>query len=134
MTTVSEPGRVTVGGLAVAAVLHAFVRDEALPGSGIEEATFWGGVEEILREFTPRNRELLARREELQRQLDEWHTAHPGPVRDQSEYVQMLRDLGYLVEEPADFRIETGDVDDEVAVQAGPQLVVPVLNARFAAN
>ena len=73
----------------------------------------------------PRNRELLARRDELQRQLDEWHTAHPGPVADQAAYLQLLRDLGYLVEEPADFAIETEGVDDEVAVQAGPQLVVP---------
>jgi len=127
-------GRVEVGGLQIAAVLHAFVRDEALPGSGIEEATFWAGVEELLRDLTPRNRELLARRDELQRQLDEWHTANPGPVRDQAGYVRLLRDLGYLVEEPGDFTIETRAVDDEVAVQAGPQLVVPVLNARFAAN
>ncbi|HEX5088000.1 MAG TPA: malate synthase G [Nocardioides sp.] len=126
--------RVTVGGLQIAEVLHAFVRDEALPGSGIDEDKFWSGVEQICADFTPRNRELLARREELQKQLDEWHTAHPGPVRDQEAYLQLLRDLGYLVEEPADFEIETSDVDDEVAVQAGPQLVVPVLNARFAAN
>ena len=82
----------------------------------------------------PRNRALLARRDELQQQLDEWHEKNPGPVRDQAAYVQVLRDLGYLVDEPADFTIETGDVDEEVAVQAGPQLVVPVLNARFAAN
>ena len=115
-------------------MLHAFVRDEALPGSGIDEAEFWSGVETILRDFAPRNRELLARRDELQQRLDEWHAAHPGPVRDQAAYLQLLRDLGYLVEEPADFSIETSDVDDEVAVQAGPQLVVPVLNARFAAN
>jgi malate synthase len=118
----------------VARELHEFVRDEALPGSGIDEDKFWGGVEDILTEFVPRNRELLARREELQRQLDEWHTAHPGPVQDQAAYVQLLRDIGYLVEEPADFQIETEGVDDEVAVQAGPQLVVPVLNGRFAAN
>ncbi|HET6939104.1 MAG TPA: malate synthase G, partial [Nocardioides sp.] len=127
-------GRVTVGELQVAEVLHAFVRDEALPGSGIDEDAFWSGVERIFADFAPRNRELLARREELQKQLDEWHTAHPGPVRDQAEYLQLLRDLGYLVEEPDDFEIETETVDDEVAAQAGPQLVVPVLNARFAAN
>jgi malate synthase len=126
--------RITVGGLQVAQVLHAFVRDEALPGSGIDEDKFWSGVGQIVEDFVPRNRELLARREELQKQLDEWHTAHPGPVRDQAQYLELLRGLGYLVEEPADFEIETGDVDDEVAVQAGPQLVVPVLNARFAAN
>ena len=91
-------GRVTVGRLQIAGVLHEFVRDEALPGSGLEEDKFWSGVEQILDEFGPRNRELLARREELQKQLDEWHTAHPGPVRDQAEYLQLLHDLGYLVE------------------------------------
>ena len=126
--------RVAVGGLQVASVLHAFVRDEALPGSGVDEAAFWTGVEAILGDFAPRNRELLARRDELQQQLDEWHEKNPGPVGDQAAYVQLLRDLGYLVDEPADFTIETSDVDEEVAVQAGPQLVVPVLNARFAAN
>ncbi|WP_028653550.1 malate synthase G [Nocardioides halotolerans] len=126
--------RVTVGRLQVAEVLHTFVRDEALPGSGLDEGAFWTGVEAILTDFVPRNRALLARRDELQHRLDEWHTANPGPVRDQAAYVQLLRDLGYLVDEPDDFTIETEDVDEEVAVQAGPQLVVPVLNARFAAN
>ena len=82
----------------------------------------------------PRNRALLARREELQQQLDEWHEKNPGPVEDQAAYEQLLRDLGYLVDEPADFTIETSGVDEEVAAQAGPQLVVPMLNARFAAN
>jgi malate synthase len=125
---------VTVGRLQVAEVLHTFVRDEALPGSGLDEGAFWAGVEAILTDFVPRNRALLARRDELQHRLDEWHTANPGPVRDQAAYVQLLRDLGYLVDEPDDFTIETEDVDEEVAVQAGPQLVVPVLNARFAAN
>ncbi|PWN02277.1 malate synthase G [Nocardioides silvaticus] len=128
------PQRIEVEGLQVADELHAFVRDEALPGSGLEEGAFWSGVAAILAELTPRNRALLERREELQRQLDEWHTSNPGPVRDQPAYLRMLREIGYLVEEPEPFEIETRDVDDEVAVQAGPQLVVPVLNARFAAN
>ncbi|GAA1544783.1 malate synthase G [Nocardioides humi] len=126
--------RIALGALRVAPVLHAFVRDEALPGSGVDEAVFWEGVESILAAFAPRNRALLERRAELQRRLDAWHTAHPGPVRDQAAYVAMLREIGYLVDEPADFRIDPGEVDAEVALQAGPQLVVPVLNARFAAN
>jgi len=126
--------RILVGGLAIAPVLHTFVRDEALPGSGLDEAEFWGGVEALLSSFAPRNRSLLARRDELQALLDEWHTANPGPVTDQADYVEMLRNIGYLVAEPADFTIGTQDVDREVAVQAGPQLVVPMLNARFAAN
>jgi malate synthase len=128
------PHRIQVGGLQVADELHSFVRDEALPGSGIGEDAFWTGLEAIVVDLAPRNRELLARREELQRQLDEWHTSSPGPVRDQEAYLRLLRDIGYLVPEPDDFVIETAGVDDEVAVQAGPQLVVPVLNARFAVN
>ncbi len=126
--------RIQVGGLQVAEELHAFVRDEALPESGIDESAFWRGVEAIVNDFSPRNRQLLARRDELQQLLDQWHTSNPGPVADQPAYLQMLRDIGYLVEEPPPFSIETRDVDDEVALQAGPQLVVPVLNARFAAN
>ena len=126
--------RVTVGGLQVAHVLHQFVRQEALPGSGLDEATFWAGVESILVDLSPRNRELLARREELQHQLDEHHRSHPGPPTDPAAYEQLLRDLGYLVDEPGAFTIETHGVDVEVATLAGPQLVVPMLNARFAAN
>jgi malate synthase len=126
--------RITVGGLQVAAPLHAFVRDEALPGSGVDEAALWAGLERILDAFAPRNRALLARREELQSQLDAWHTAHPGPITDQAAYLAFLREIGYLVAEPAPFTISTRDVDPEVALLAGPQLVVPVLNARFAAN
>jgi len=128
------PHRIEVSGLQVAEELYVFVRDEALPGSGIDESTFWAGVAEIVGEFSGRIRQLLDRRDQLQRQLDEWHTNNPGPVRDQAAYLQMLREIGYLVDEPDGFTIETSDVDTEIAVQAGPQLVVPVLNARFAAN
>jgi malate synthase len=126
--------RITRGRLQVAAELDSFVREEALPGAGLDEDAFWSGFEAVLDDFVPRNRALLARREELQRQLDAWHAAHPGPVDDQAAYVTMLREIGYLVEEPDDVAITTEGVDDEVAVQAGPQLVVPMLNARFAAN
>jgi malate synthase len=128
------PHRIEVSGLKVAEELYVFVRDEALPGSGIDESAFWAGVAEIVGEFSGRIRQLLDRRDQLQRQLDEWHTNNPGPVRDQAAYLQMLREIGYLVDEPDAFTIETSDVDTEIAVQAGPQLVVPVLNARFAAN
>src|SRR3954469_2411729 len=99
--------RVTVGGLQVAPALHAFVREEALPGSGIDEDTFWSGFEAILSDLVPRNQALLARRDELQQQLDEWHEKNPGPVDDHDAYEQLLRDLGYLVDEPGDFTIET---------------------------
>lgn len=123
----------SAGRLQVAPVLHDFVRDEALPGSGLDEDAFWSGVEAILVDFVPRNRALLATREEIQRRLDEYHRAAPGPV-DQAAYETFLREIGYLVDEPADVTVETDRVDDEVAVQAGPQLVVPALNPRFAAN
>lgn len=115
-------------------MLYDFVGNEVLQGSGLHEGDFWRGVESLLNEFTPRNRELLARRQEMQRQLDEWHVAHRGRATAQSDYLQFLRDVGYIVPEPDDFTITTENVDDEVAVQAGPQLVVPVMNARFATN
>jgi malate synthase len=133
MTGAPEQGRVTVGRLQVATALHEFVRDEALPGSGIDEGAFWSGVEAILDDYAPLNRELLARRDAIQQRLDDYHAAAPGPV-DQAAYEAFLREIGYLVEEPAEVTIETDRIDDEVAVQAGPQLVVPALNARFAAN
>ena len=123
----------TAGRLQVATTLAHFVRDEALPGSGVDEDAFWSGVEAILTDFAPRNRELLVKRDEIQQRLDEYHSVAPGRV-DQAAYEAFLREIGYLVEEPADVTVETDRVDDEVAVQAGPQLVVPALNARFAAN
>ena len=122
-----------VGRLQVASVLDEFVRDEALPGSGLDEEQFWSGFEAILSDFLPRNRELLERRAELQRRLDEFHSGSPGPVAPHA-YESFLREIGYLVEEPGDVTIDTDRVDAEVATIAGPQLVVPALNARFAAN
>jgi malate synthase len=126
-------GRVQVAGLDVAEVLHRFVAEEALPGSGLEADAFWQGAAAIIHELAPRNRDLLARREELQRQVDEWHTAHPG-TPDPQEYAGFLREIGYLLDEPGEVAVSTGGVDDEVATIAGPQLVVPLLNARFATN
>ena len=125
--------RVQVGGLAVAAVLHRFVTEEALPGSGIDPDTFWAGAAGIIHDLAPRNRELLERREELQSRLDAWHREHPG-TPDPQEYAGFLREIGYLRDEPAEVAVTTADVDDEVAHIAGPQLVVPLLNARFATN
>jgi malate synthase len=124
---------VPLAGLSVAPELRDFVRDEALPGSGLEESAFWSRVAAILTEFVPRNRVLLERREELQAQIDRWHLAHPGPVH-QATYQAFLTEIGYLVPEPASVQVTTTAVDKEVALQAGPQLVVPALNARFAAN
>lgn len=126
------PERVTVGGLQAAHELHRFV-EEALPGSGVDADAFWSGVEAILDDLAPRNRELLARRDELQSRLDDWHRAHPGRP-DPAAYEALLREIGYLLDEPDDVEVTTADVDDEVARIAGPQLVVPLLNARFATN
>lgn len=125
--------RVTVGGLSVDADLHAFVETEALPGSGVAPDEFWSGFEAIVRDLGPRNRELLAERDRLQALIDRWHHEHPLPV-DAAAYRSFLEEIGYLLPEPADVTVTTSGVDDEVARLAGPQLVVPVMNARYALN
>ena len=125
--------RIQVGGLDVAASLHRFVVEEALPGSGVDPDAFWAGADALVHDLAPRNRELLARRAELQRLIDDWHREHPG-VPDAEAYQAFLREIGYLLDEPTDVSVTTDDVDDEVASIAGPQLVVPLDNARFAAN
>ncbi len=118
-------------GLKVAPELAAFVEDEALPGTGIAADAFWSGFAAIVARFTPRNRSLLAQRDALQGHIDAWHRAHPGEGGAPETY---LRRIGYLVEEPAPFTIGTVGVDREIADVAGPQLVVPALNARFLLN
>ena len=121
-------------GLQVDPVLVDFVEREALPGTGIAADRFWSGLAGLVRDFMPRNRELLAVRDRLQASVDAWHRDN-GPVSANPEgYQQHLRDIGYLVPEPADFSIETSGLDPEVASICGPQLVVPVSNARYALN
>jgi malate synthase len=122
-----------VGELRVAPVLRRFVEDEVLPGTGVDAQRFWAGLERLVSEFAPRNRELLAERDRLQTAIDGWHRANPGPV-DPEAYETMLRDLGYLREEPSEVRATTSGVDPEISTIAGPQLVVPVTNARYALN
>ncbi|MFR9753504.1 malate synthase G [Nocardia sp. 004] len=126
--------RIQVGGLQVASVLHEFVENEALPGTGVDSAAFWAGAEQVIADLAPRNRALLAERDEIQGKIDAWHTEHPGANYDKAAYKNFLTEIGYLRPEPADFRISTQNVDDEIAATAGPQLVVPVMNARFAIN
>ena len=121
-------------GLRVAAPLARFIEEQAIPGTGIVPADFWRGTADILARFAPENAALLRVRDELQAQIDTWHRAHPGPVTDQAGYQAFLREIGYLVDEPAPFAVTSTNVDAEVAEKAGPQLVVPVLNARFALN
>ncbi|MBF6287086.1 malate synthase G [Nocardia cyriacigeorgica] len=126
--------RIQVGGLQVARVLHEFVENEALPGTGVDSAAFWAGAEQVINDLAPRNRALLAERDEIQGKLDAWHGENPGANYDKAAYKNFLTEIGYLRPEPADFQIDTQDVDDEIATTAGPQLVVPVMNARFAIN
>jgi len=126
--------RVAVGNLRVAPVLYEFVNTEVLPGTDLDPDAFWSGVDKVVADLTPKNQELLARRDDLQGQIDKWHRARVIGPFDADEYKQFLIDIGYLQAEPADFTITTAGVDDEIANTAGPQLVVPILNARFALN
>ncbi|GAB33383.1 malate synthase G [Gordonia otitidis] len=130
--------RTNVEGLQVATVLYDFVNDEALPGTGVDKDTFWKGAAAVINDLAPRNRELLAVRDDLQSKIDTWHRDHKGAdFTDPAvfgEYKQFLTDIGYLADVPADFQIRTSNVDREIAETAGPQLVVPILNARFALN
>lgn len=126
--------RIQLGGLQVASVLHDFVQNKALPGTGVDSAAFWTGAEQVINDLAPRNRALLAERDEIQGKLDAWHAENPGTGYDKAAYKQFLTEIGYLRPEPADFAIGTQNVDDEIATTAGPQLVVPVMNARFAIN
>jgi len=121
-------------GLSVARELAAFVEEQALPGSGIDADAFWCGAADIFARFTPENRELLAERDRLQAAIDGWYLDRRGRPHDAAAYQVFLREIGYLVEEPAPFTIDTAGIDPEIAALAGPQLVVPVLNARFLLN
>ncbi|EPX87183.1 malate synthase [Rubellimicrobium thermophilum DSM 16684] len=121
-------------GLRVAEPLVAFVEGQALPGTGVGAEAFWSGLSAIIHDLGPRNRELLAIRERLQSQIDDWHIAQGGAEHDPEDYETFLREIGYLVPEGPDFRIATPPTDPEFASLAGPQLVVPATNARFALN
>ncbi|MCF8571808.1 malate synthase G [Gordonia sp. HY002] len=124
--------RVTVNGLQVAEVLYDFVNNKALPGTGVDADKFWAGAAAVINDLAPRNRELLAVRDGFQTKLDAWHRDHKDA--DFAEYKAYLTEIGYLVPEPDDFEITTTNVDDEITTVPGPQLVVPILNARFALN
>lgn len=126
--------RVSAGNLRVARVLYDFVNEEALPGTDIDPDSFWAGVDKVVTDLTPKNQDLLRRRDELQAQIDKWHRQRVIEPLDIDAYREFLTEIGYLLPEPADFTITTSGVDDEITTTAGPQLVVPVLNARFALN
>ena len=126
--------RVEIGGLGVATCLHDLVSDEIAPGTGVEPEAFWRSLADIVRELGPKNRALLDRRDRLQAQIDAWHAERAAQPIDPAEYRTFLESIGYLLPTGDDFRIETANVDDEITLIAGPQLVVPVDNARYALN
>ena len=132
--TDSGSDRVQVGNYRVARSLYDFITDEALPGTGLDPDSFWAGVDKVVTDLSARNTELLARRAELQAAIDKWHRHRVIGGIDPGEYRQFLTDIGYLLAEPPDFTITTSGVDPEITGTAGPQLVVPILNARFALN
>ncbi|NSX12406.1 malate synthase G [Pseudomonas lini] len=125
---------VQVGGLQVAKVLFDFVNNEAIPGTGLTADTFWAGADKVIHDLAPKNKALLAKRDDFQARIDAWHQARAGVAHDAVAYKAFLQDIGYLLPEAADFQATTQNVDDEIARMAGPQLVVPVMNARFALN
>ena len=126
--------RVQTGGLQVAESLFNFVNNEAIPGTGISSDQFWAQLDAIVHDLAPRNRALLAKRDDFQAQIDAWHISRKGQAFNFNEYKQFLTEIGYLLPEGEDFTAETSNVDPEMATMAGPQLVVPVMNARFALN
>lgn len=125
--------RIEIAGLSIDAGLHRFVADEALPGTGVDADVFWAGASAIIHDLAPRNRALLATRDVLQARIDDYHRSTPG-IPEPVAYHAFLDEIGYLAKRPADFTISTSGVDTEITAQAGPQLVVPLLNARFAIN
>ena len=131
-----SPTRTHLHGLQVDPRLVRFIEDEALPGTGVDKAAFWAGFGAIVAELAPKNAALLAERDRLQSELDAWHRKHPGPIADAPAYRRFLESIGYLEAAPAAAAAQatTTNVDDELALQAGPQLVVPILNARYALN
>ncbi len=128
------PERVRLGRIEVAAVLRQFVDEDVLPGLGLNPKAFWAGVEKLLADLAPRNRELLDRRDALQAQIDQWHIERRGRLFDAAEYKAFLAQIGYLAPQGEAFAVGVENVDPEISTQAGPQLVVPIANARYALN
>jgi malate synthase len=126
--------RTNAHGLQVANSLYQFIEQQVLPATGLASDAFWSGFSAIVSDLAPKNAALLAKRDALQLELDKWHSANPGPISNMAAYQDFLKGIGYLVEHPATAQATTANVDDELAIQAGPQLVVPILNARYALN
>jgi malate synthase len=132
--SIAPTPRTLAKGLQVATVLHQFIEDKVLPGTGVTSEAFWSGFDALVSDLAPKNIALLAERDRLQTEMDSWHKAHPGPIADMPAYRAHLEKIGYLVESPKKAKINTFNVDAELAKQAGPQLVVPITNARYALN
>ena len=124
-THIMTDQRIQRGSLQVAAELDALVADKVLPGTGVDLDAFWAGFESCLNDLGPKNRALLAKRDDLQAQIGTYHLEHKGQALDAAAYKTFLQEIGYLLPEPGPFQIETQDVDEEIASMAGPQLVVP---------
>ncbi|MDS1139806.1 malate synthase G [Pusillimonas sp. SM2304] len=120
--------------LQIATELYQFIQEEALPGTGLDAAAFWSGFDQLVHDLAPKNRQLLAERDRLQAELDNWYRNNPGPIKDAEAYQAFLRQIGYLKDAPAKVAVKTSKVDFEITNQAGPQLVVPITNARYALN
>src|SRR5699024_490423 len=126
--------RITKGALEIATELYDLIEKEIMPGTGVESEKFWAELESILTDLAPKNKALLAKRDDIQKQIDAWHVENKGKAIDLDDYKAFLSGIGYLVPEGDDFKVSTENVDPEIATIAGPQLVVPVMNARYALN
>ncbi|MFT5211307.1 MAG: malate synthase, partial [Flavobacterium sp.] len=126
--------RINLGDLEIDKSLYELVGQQIAPDTGVEVLSFWQGFEKLLKQFSPENQALLSKRDDLQRQIDNWHRQRSTLPHNPEEYESFLRGIGYLLEEGDDFQITTENVDEEIAKLAGPQLVVPIMNARFSLN
>ena len=123
-----------IGNLKVSEILADFVNKELLEGTNLKPEKFWEGFDKVIHELAPKNKELIKIREDIQNKINDWHKANKGNEINLENYKKFLKDIGYLKEEGPDFKIETKNVDEEITSVAGPQLVVPIMNARYALN